>query len=110
MQGSMRADASLRPSRGFAPWGPSSLMADWERLRALGPTGFVIRYGLLRMVPVLSAPTVGLVIFRDIPLPLTRWLVLAAMFLGLGIVWGIATWHTCESRWARSRATDASHG
>ena len=106
----MRSQDSLRWRRGIAPWGPSALMVDWERLRALGPTGFVIRYGLLRMVPVLSVPTVALVIYRDISLPLTRWLVLAAMFLGLGIVWGIATWQTCESRWVRSRAVDAPHG
>jgi hypothetical protein len=98
----------LRPS--IAPWSPSSLMVDWERLRTLGPSGFVIHYGLLRMVPVLSAPTVGLVIFRGTSLSLTRWLVLAAMFLGLGVVWGIATWQTCESRWHRARSTDAPLG
>ncbi|MFX1682392.1 hypothetical protein PV762_24500 [Mitsuaria sp. CC2] len=39
----------LRPS--IAPWSPSSLMVDWERLRTLGPSGFVIHYGLLRMAP-----------------------------------------------------------
>ncbi len=103
----MQSNDSPRWSRSAAPWAPSSLMIDWERLRALGPTGFVIRYGLLRMAPALAAPTIGLVIFRDTPLPLTRWLVLAAMFLGLGIVWGIATWRTCESRWDRARSIDA---
>ena len=110
MQGSVKPDASPGSSRSIAPWSPSSLMVDWERLRTLGPSGFVMRYGLLRMGPVLAAPTVGLVIFRDTSLSLTRSLVLAAMFLGLGIVWGIATWQTCESRWDSARSIDAPHG
>jgi hypothetical protein len=82
-------------------------MNDWERLRRRGPTGFVIRYGLLRMAPVLAAPTVAMVIFNGVELPLARWLVLAAAFLGLGILWAVMTWHTCQSRWARTHPDEA---
>jgi hypothetical protein len=95
---------------GITPWGPSSLLNDWERWRRTGPLGFVVRFGLLRIAPWLAAPIVGMMILSGVSVSLVRWIALGSTYLVIGLIWGALTWRTCESRWTLSRGNDEPPG
>lgn len=81
-------------------------MKDWERLRQRGRSGFILRYGLLRITPPLAAPAVVLMIHSDASGSLARWMFLLAMYIAFGVIWSLITWKTCESRWAQGMADE----